>query len=234
MGIPQMNHQKVISFFCDPYSLELHRLIENSIEKNLFNQASSWGFKYHKKRNGYIHADYIEKQLIKERIVDPFGVETEYERTVYNKIEFILRIDTPNILIFAPPRTHRRAINQLAQFTDYSIAILNKQADLYKWVDAISEIGYQGELVKINIDPIKFSENTLGKITLTGDKELKSTCQKLIDDASFSLKNVRVRFNHKTGLPDVDLFSNGKVCFNKSVDMSVINEFYQVFCKCIT
>lgn len=226
-----MNHHKAQCFFCTPYDSHVHSRIEREIIRNEFNEDSVWGFRIHSRRQQFLQAVYIEKKIFTEKIIDPFGNTTELERIAYNQIDFQLSTSQPQILIFQPPRNYRNLINQLAQFTDYTVAIKNKTVKLFDWVILLAEKGLEGVVNKVNIDPITYDKSTTGKLTLAGQSDLREKIVKLLVGKSYIVKNLNLISSDQFDTPAVELFSNGKVIFSRPVDSEHFIQYYDTFCK---
>ena len=226
-----MKLSKAHCFFCSPYDQELHSKIENEILLNEFKPGSLWGFRLHSRRQHYLQAVYIEKQILSEKITDPFGNITEYERVTYHQMDFQLSDCPPHILIFNPPRNYRKLLNQLAQFTDYTVAIKNRSVSLFDWVEILRKHDMNGIITKANINPIKYDLNTNGRLSLTSHIDLTDRIVKLLSGTSYLIKNLKITFTENLSIPDVELYSNGKVVFSRPVEIDTFMLFYDTFYK---
>jgi len=185
------------------------------------------------KRNNYIQAVYIEKLTYLEKVIDPFGGTTEFERVSYQQIEFQLSTFQPNVLIFQPPRNYRKLINQLAQFVDYEIAIETKEVKVFDWIDSIMDIGMTGVVTKVNVDPVNYDKSTVGKLILTGHYDIRERVYQLLAGTSFFVKNAKITFSENMHLPDVEIYSNGKIIFKHPVSIESFKNLYDAFCSLI-
>lgn len=225
-----MNQAKAQCFFCTPYNQQVHSKIESEILRNEFNEGSTWGFRVLTRRQHYLQAVYIEKKTFIEKIIDPFGNTSEFERVAYNQMDFQLSITPPQILIFQPPRNYRKLINQLAQCVDYTIAIENRNVKLFDWVKMLINQGIEGVITKADIDPIIYDKFTTGKLNLSGNNSLREKIVQLLSGTTYIIKNLKIVFSDKLNHPDVELFSNGKVSFSHPVDTDCFKIFYDTFC----
>lgn len=229
-----MDQHKAQFFFCKPYDKRTHSLIESEIIRNEFKPESIWGFRLVVRRSTYLQAVYIEKKTIVERVTDPFGKIADFERVVYTQIDFQLSLSKPNIIIFKPPRNYRKLLNQLAQFSNFSIAIENKSVDLFDWVKILNDHGITGEIVKINVDPVRYDKLTFGKLMLVGKKELQKRVTNLLSDVRYEVKNLKLEFTgDQGGIPNVELYRDGKVDFAKSIDSEKFKIFSDTFCQLV-
>lgn len=224
-----MKQHKAQCFICSPYDSKIHSIIESEILRNEFRQESTWGFRIKTRRNNILQAVYVEKLIYSEKVVDPFGNTTEFERVSYNQIEFQLSTFPPNILIFQPPRNYRKLINQLAQFFNYSIAIESKEIKVLDWVDLLTRNGLEGRVTKVDVDQVRYDESTTGKLILIGHHDVRERLYQLLTGTNFSIKNAKISFEKKVSLPDVELFSNGKIIFKYPVPTEDFKYFYDAF-----
>ena len=224
-----MKHRKAQCFFCSPYDRKNHSKIENEILQNEFTQDSSWGFRMLSRRSNCLQAVYIEKLTYLEKVIDPFGVTSEFERVSYHQIEFQLSTYPPNILIFQPPRNYRKLINQLAQFVDYKVVIESKNTKVFDWVDLLMKSGMEGIVTKVNVDQISYDKLTTGKLTLIGHHDVRERVHQLLPETSFFIKNAKIAFNKTVNLPDVEIFANGRIIFKSSIPIEDFKTFYDTF-----
>lgn len=224
-----MKQHKAQCFLCSPYSSSFHSKIEKEILRNEFTKDSTWGFKMLSRRSSYFQAVYVEKLIYTEKTVDPFGVDTEIERVSYDQIEFQVNIYKPNILIFQPPRNYRKLINQLAQFVDYAIAIETKDIKVFDWIDLLVANGINGIVTKINVDQICYDKATTGKLTLISVNDVRERFHQILQKTNYFVKNAKISFDEKVNLPEVEIFSNGKIVFKSPVAVENFKPFYDAF-----
>jgi len=224
-----MKQYKAQCFFCRPYDNQIHSRIEREIVDNEFTQRSVWGFRVHERRQEHLHAVYIEKQIVVEKIIDPFGNSSEFERISYSQVDFQLSVSPPHLIIFQPPRTYRKLISQLAHFVDYTIAIQNKNVDLFSWAKSLENKGISGVVTKANIFPITYDKMTSGKLSLVSGNDLRKKIQKLLSATSYTVKQIKIIFDDKIGIPAVELFNNGKIVFSRPLNSENFKIFYETF-----
>lgn len=222
-----MNQRKAQCFFCKPYNDQIHSKLENEILQNEFSQDTLWGFRVQTRRKGCLQAIYIEKQTFIEELIDPFGNTTVSERISYSQIKFQISSSPPHLLIFQPPRNYRKLINQLAQYTDYSIAIENKTVRLFDWVDILVKRHLENIVTRANIYPINYDKVTTGKLTLSSNIDLKGKITQTLSNTSYNIKSLKLKFKDK--IPDVELYNDGKLIFSRPVESNIFEIFYEAF-----
>src|SRR3954468_24516911 len=84
----------------------LARLIEG-ITRAKFRRNDDEGFVVETASKNRVAAVYLERQVLRTVIEDPFGGTQTYERTEYRRTVFRLGPELPHLEIFDPPRTVR-------------------------------------------------------------------------------------------------------------------------------
>lgn len=227
-----MRQNKAQCFICNPYNKDIHSRIESEILKNEFNKESTWGFRVLERRDDSIHASYVEKIAYLETVEDPFGNKLEYERVLYQNIEFRLNVSSPHIIIFKLPRNFRKLFSQIAQTVNFEISIEGKSIDLNNWIDRIvSDV--KGYVCSINIDQIKYDNNTEGKLSLVGSDDVRISMNRLLEGKSYLIKSVKICSADDFG-NDIDLFANGKVVFKYPVGYGEFEKLYKSFVEVLS
>lgn len=222
-------HSKSLCFYCEPYDSDIHRKIEYGIISNEFLKKSIYGFRIHSRRENYLYASYIEKKKLVEKITDPFGVVTEFKRITYQQIDFQIKKEPPQIIIFNPGNSYRKLINQIAQLADYSIAIENKSIDLIGWGKFIFKYGLKGRISNVYIDKIIYNNYTIGKLFLSSSKDIEKMINLLMGEKKHLIKKIKINFTDIKNFASVELYSNGRIAFPLEVENKYFDIFYEIF-----
>lgn len=221
---------KSICFFCDPYDTNLHKKIEDEIVANQYAVNGSSGFQIAYRRFSNVYASYIEKREFAEIITDPFGNTTEFQRIEYQQIQFQLRQQPPHIIIFNPQRYYRKLLNIIAQFSSFTIAIEEKVINVIDWVSEVLKNDNDGKINKVEVEKIAYDSKTIGALSLSSDDDLRPKLETILESRPHFLKKVTVTFD-KIGRSNLELYSNGRITFQKAMEIDEFNSIYNAFCK---
>jgi hypothetical protein len=191
------------------------------------------GFQVHSRRTDSINASYIEKREYIEEVTDPFDNKIEFQRIEYQQTQFLIKKESPNIIIYNPSRYYRKLLNKIAQLTEYNLVIEDKSVDLFQWVKEISKDGVAGKVSKMKVERIKYDSKTTGSLTLSSETDLRPKIVKILGSKSYSLKKVTIIYDKNPDLPRMDLFSNGRIVFSRPVDYTDFDKIYQAFNKIV-
>ena len=222
-------HSKSICFFVSPYNEKSHKEIETGILSNEFNSSNSYGFRIHSRRKGFINATLIEKIEFVEKIIDPFGDETQIQRIKYQNINFEIKNSPPQIVIFHPPNSYRKLLNQLAEYTNYNVSIESKTINLLVWAKKLYDSNFNGKIVKMNIKNILYDKTTIGNLTLIGENDLEKMGKEIIAGKKHLIKELRIALEDNATASYVDLNNVGKIKFNKPVGNELFEKLYDTF-----
>lgn len=69
-------------------------------------------------------------------------------------------------------------------------------------------------------------------MSIASEKDIRYKITNIINSKTYRIKMVRLRFKEDSKLPPVDLFYNGKIIFQKTVDNNYFDILYNLYSQC--
>lgn len=174
-----------------------------------FNERSGDGFIIERTREAMIEGQYIEKRLLEDVSMDPFGNEQRTNYVGYRRVRFRLRKSFPEIQVWNAPRSIQSFVSRLAELNKFALAIGSIDVNVIKWSEALSQGGGSNvEVVAIQAGEITFPDGVIGKVFLRGE-EARSVMDQIVKSRKHMIERVVVRMKHGNKAISVQLCKDG-------------------------
>ncbi|HHP1337606.1 TPA: hypothetical protein ACRX9Q_001609 [Klebsiella variicola] len=167
------------------------------IKNTPYSDAIGAGFtKYETIHNG-IAATFNRKTLILEPVSDPFGDILEFERVVFDQIDFSIQTITNKICLltfYNPPKTVKPFIDFLSQAEGLNVAYGNLTVDLKYFMKIIREnfgVKVFG-ISKVKVSNLPVTEKTRACLELNSSGDALHDLKSFVGDNDFKLDKIRV------------------------------------------
>jgi len=188
-----------------------------------FTKESYDGFVIDRVRDKTLEARYIEKYSYQEKIVDPFGGEQAFERTVYRQIEFTLCSEFPQIEIIDSPRSVRPLINKLAAMSGFSMAISPVSADVLKWASLIGKnTGVKVVVDSLQLAGLELEEGVIAKALIKGDKDVRDAVRLITKNKPYALEKIHLKMSLGNKLVPIFIAHNGTAKYPEDYDTELL------------
>lgn len=188
-----------------------------------FNEQSTDGFILERTRDAVIEGQYIEKRLLEDVTVDPFGNEQRTEFVDYRRVCFLIGSEFPEIQVMDAPRNIQGFVSRLAELNKFTLAIGPVDVNLVKWSELLSETDeFAAEVTAIQAGEIAFPDGVVGKIFLRGERA-REVMKQLVKSRKHSIERVVVRVTTDRSATSVHLCKGGAATFGATADDSLIN-----------
>lgn len=156
-----------------------------------FTPKADDGFILHTTRKQEIIGEYIEKIQIKEKIIDPFGNETEYDRVEFLTTRFSFSSTFPQIEIRNPPRSLQSFQARLSEACDFSIYIKPIDVDPIRWAKKFSDLADLDLITKaVQFDNIFINNDIKGEMLIRANSNLFPILNQLLPWEKHEIKKV--------------------------------------------
>jgi hypothetical protein len=159
-----------------------------------FNSTQQHGFVIDKVRDDTLEARYIEKINYTDTIIDPFGNETSFDRMEYRQSAFKLTKSPPTLEFINPPRSLQAVLSRFSEITDFTVSIEELQVDVLAWAeDLLKAVRGAGSLDSMQISKLELGNKVYAKVLVSGEKDIKDACAKLVGERKHILEKIRLR-----------------------------------------
>lgn len=200
--------------------------IFNFIRKKSYSDVIGAGFtKYETIHNG-VSATFNRKSIVLEPVLDPFGDIFEFERIIFDQIDFSIQIISNRsclLTFYNPPKTVKPLIDFLSSNDGVDIAYGNLAIDLRNFMKVIRDnFGVKiFEISKVKVSNIPVAEKTKATLELSSSSDALKDLKAFIGNDDFKLDRIKA-----TGL-----FYDSKLAFEISSSASGIvpEQYFSIF-----
>ena len=181
-----------------------------------FNSESQDGFILERVRDSLIEGQYIEKRLLEEVAVDPFGNEQRTESVDYRRVRFRIVREFPQIQVWNASRSIQGFVSRLAEMNNFALAIEPVVVNVEKWYEILSlNEQWEAQFAAIQISEIAFQDGVVGKMFLRGDNA-REVMKQLVKNRKHSVERVIVCVTVGGKATSVQLFKDSAASFGTS------------------
>jgi hypothetical protein len=171
--------QRVRWFRVEPVA-RLFSGVASAIARQSFNADAADGFVAESVSRGRIHATFIERLPIEERIEDPFGKVAVYRRVDYRRTEFFLQLDFPQLRIKNAPRTLRSFFTRLGELGHNEIAIEPVRLNVMSTISELEKSLGRISVNRVAICGYPLSARAGADIVVSGAEDVREDAKRFV------------------------------------------------------
>lgn len=210
-----------IRWFRANWPISLRALVAK-MKTTEFNAESQDGFILERARDSLIEGQYIEKRLLEDVAVDPFGNEQRTESVDYRRVRFRIVREFPQIQVWNTSRSLHGFVSRLAEMNNFALAIEPVIVNVEKWCEILSlSDQWEAQFAAIQIGEIAFQDGVVGKMFLRGENA-REVMKQLVKSLKHSVERVIVRVTVGGKAKSVQLFKDGAASFGTSAPEQLI------------
>lgn len=165
-----------------------------------FKEGSFDGFVLEQTRENLISGSYYERLSRVERIVDPFGRESVFERLEYRRSEFLITDAYYGLEIVNPNKSIHRLISRLVEVSDYRLSLHPANVDPLVWAIASSELVDEPYKIEtILLADVALEGKATAKISVKGGDDALAASRSVLNGRASRTEKVEIRFAGKSG-----------------------------------
>ncbi|XUO85974.1 hypothetical protein RVM26_10000 [Halomonas sp. KM072] len=178
-----------------------------------------------------VSAVYVEKVVMREKIIDIHGEETEIDVVRYPRYQFELhQFDEKGgclLLILNPPRSLKILVDFLIQVTNGHVFFKELKLSVESFVSEIitfDKIKYY--LVdKVKAKGVEVSNSSYADVSMSSSKNAYEDLERFLDKKSYTISNIRMRVSTNFGEGKVEISSSGLLGLDHNVYEEVLEFF---------
>ncbi len=152
-------------------------------------------------RANQISGTYVEKLIRSERVEDPFGQQTEFERIEYRRSTF--HIDESvhfGLELINPTKSASRLVSRFLELTGYRFSIETWSEDPLEWAQCTSEMmSRKIQIQKVIAGGIDVASGVTGEMVFRGQGDVLSAAASILEGRQYTTDKVQVVFEHIAG-----------------------------------
>jgi len=158
------------------------------------------GFVLEQTRENHISGSYYERLSRVERMVDPFGRESVFERLEYRRSEFLIADAYYGLEIVNPNKSIHRLVSRLIEVSEYRLSLHPANVDPLAWAIASSElVGEPYKIEKILLADVALDGNSTATISVKGGQDALAASKSVLNGRPGKTEKVQIRFTGRLG-----------------------------------
>ena len=185
-----------------------------------YREGGGEGFILKKANRKEIKGQFIQKKIIKQVTVDPFGKETEFELVDYSMVKFSLSDQAENILeIESPPRTLRPFIDKIAKISGFGLVVSPITVEPMKWLKEIEKNIGKTKVTRLECSGVNVLNKGTAKIILNSQQDIRNGIKDLTKGRDYNVNNLTSNFIVSGNSVNLELRGSGIAKFPKTVEI---------------
>lgn len=162
-------------------------------------------------RPDHLSGEFIEKTIIKERIVDPFGKEALFEIPQYRKLSFELTTAYPQLQMINCPRTVGQFLTFVGDCLENRVAITPVSFDIGSVIRLLKSNKGTFAVQKVHARNIILSNTVSAEAVVQGTEDVNRLLTKFVGKHRFELASARMHFSVEDKEYVTEMTSSGRV-----------------------
>ena len=198
--------------------------ISKTLLANQYSDLTGSGFLLSSSGSKKISGKYIEKSIDKSVVTDPFGNETESALITYYVSRFSIENSSSLLELNSPPRSLRKFISELHSLLGLGMELSDIQVDPFVWLEQIERSLSPVTVKHISASGIMVPKGGLGKVSVSGKKDIRKEFSKLIGDKKRNIDSIKFVAVINNCRISTELLKTGTVRVSGHVYDGFINE----------
>jgi hypothetical protein len=180
-----------------------------AVGKERFRADASEGFVPVTTTKTRIEAAFVERVAVEEKIEDPFGTITVYERVDYRRTEFILGSTYPELQLCNAPRSSRGFIARLGEASGHTVSIQAVPLDVMAIVSHLErEIG-RVSVTSLVVGGFPLSSRASADIVVSGAEDIREEARKFTAHRFATVSAATVSWHRRSGAVECNIAVGG-------------------------
>lgn len=173
-----------------PFSLEV---LAKRLKLAPFSSKSDEGFIVDRWRKDTIEARYVERVVLEEEVVDPFGLKSISNRTAFYQTGFIVSGDASLVELVNPGRGVQRFVSRLLELTDFSLVIEPRRVAVRAWGSQVSTLLEAPNFVSLlQVSDVAVAPGIRGRFAFSGAQDVRGTATAFLKQQSGTEEKLQI------------------------------------------
>lgn len=169
--------------------IELARLMK----EQQYSEEIGLGFLLSVSTASKLSGKYIEKQIQRSVVEDPFGEIMETESVSYYTCQFNWSSNSKYMYITNPPRSLRKFLNKLHDMTGLGLVLSEVNVVPERWVSYLERSSDSLKVTQLSSYGIRVSQGATAKITVNGIKDIRDDFTTIISDKRYLIDSIKFK-----------------------------------------
>lgn len=180
-------------------SLSSVRELHQQLKKAAYVDGAPDGFVIERVRESRVEAKYVERREYDEKIVDPFGHESRFQRVDFRLTEFDVLPAEGYLELHDPPRGSSSFMSRLSEVTNFSMAVGRLDVDVLSWAKAFERQRDTRAIIdSIQVAGLQIDEGVTARLVVRGNKDVRQALKEMIGKRRVVIERVQLRMSGKS------------------------------------
>lgn len=200
------------------------RAIAATLSSSPLQVDGEMGFRIERVRSDSVEATYYERFTWTERLTDPFGRESSFERSGYKSVHFILAKKYPELELIDAPRGLTSFFSRLAEMTDFEVTVEPITVDVLSWATAFRRAcATTCRVAAITVSNLNVEDGVTGRLTIASrEKDVQAAMARLLVRRTYSVQKIEILFRAPSPSGSLVLAADGTVRTDSGFDPDIL------------
>ncbi|OOE87115.1 hypothetical protein BZG73_02640 [Salinivibrio siamensis] len=169
--------------------IELSRLMK----EQQYSEEAGLGFLLSVSTSSKLSGKYVERQVQRSVVENPFGEVTEVESVNYYTCQFNWISDSKYMYITNPPRSLRKFLNKLHDIIGLGLVLSEVNVAPEQWVSYLEHSTDSLKVTRLSSYGIRVSHGATAKVTVNGVKDIRRDFTTIIADKRYLIDSAKFK-----------------------------------------
>lgn len=198
-------------FRIDPFTQNDLRKASEIFIREKYSERRGYGVIVGEVRPDHLSGEFIEKTILKERIVDPFGKEAIFEIPQYRKLSFELSTTYPQMEMVNCPRTVGQFLTFVGDSLENRVAIAPVSFDVGSVIRLLKANKGAFSVQRVHAKNIVLSTTVSAEAVVQGTEDVNRLLSKFVGKHRFEMASARIHFSMEDKEYLAEMASGGRI-----------------------
>jgi hypothetical protein len=186
------------------------RTLASRLKARSFSNENNDGFLVERVRDSFLEGRFVEKILFEEKIRDPFGNESTFQRLNFREVEFTFSASYPQVELRKFSRTTQAFVMRTAEVTDFATTFIPINIDAFNWADKIRAVYPKRFRVDLaQLSEVAIEENVFARIVLSGPLDIRAAIGRFTNGRQHRVDRIQIRLEYADEQVSFQIASDG-------------------------
>jgi hypothetical protein len=170
------------------------RSLASRLRTRTYREAVGDGFLIDRVREDVVEARFVERLTYKVKVTDPFGHETDTERTEYRQCEFLAYAEFPELEIVDQPRQIGALVSRLGEVNNFRVSISPVEIDVMDWARKVQRtLGAKSRIACIETSDVVLTESSMAAVSVRSTSDARAAANDLLGSRAHRVDRIQLK-----------------------------------------
>jgi len=186
-----------------------------------FSATQAAGFLLTRQSSQQVEGRYVQKIVAVESFDDPFGKKYSYERTVYTEQKFILRLESPNLVLFDSNSAGKALMGRLSEFSGFRVALKPLNWAPEELLVSFAKRFAPVRVFAATVDGLKLSPSVTVRLCFESSDDVLTHVRSFLKKKTTAFESLKIEFSYLASTWRCELRRNGSIQIYGDFDPSI-------------